>query len=110
MRFELGHIELRPSSDAPRDLVNRVSAMLSEWTGYRWVVAVSGELGDETLGEQARAQHRRLIDEADNDEFVRAVKGVFPGSAVIKVTNREPAEIPDARPVEDSENGEGDED
>lgn len=110
VRFELGHIELRPSSDAPRDLVNRISAMLSEWTGSRWVVAVSGELGDETLGEQARAQHRRLIDEADNDEFVRAVKGVFPGSAVIKVTNREPAEIPDARPVEYSENGEGDED
>ncbi|MEE2688969.1 MAG: DNA polymerase III subunit gamma/tau [Pseudomonadota bacterium] len=110
VRFELGHIELRPSSDAPRDLVNRVSAMLSEWTGYRWVVAVSGELGDETLAEQARAQHRRLIDEADNDEFVRAVKGVFPGAAVIKVTNREPVEIPDAMPVGYSENGEGDED
>jgi len=109
VRFDLGQIELRPSSDAPRDLVNRVSATLSEWTGCRWVVTVSDESGDETLGEQARAQKRRLIDEADNDEFVRAVKGVFPGAAVIKVTNREPTEITDARPAEYSEYGDGDE-
>ena len=106
VHFEPGRIELRPSDDAPRDLINRVSDMLGEWTGQRWVVMVSSETGDETLRDQACAEDQRLIGDADSDELVRAVKGAFPGAAVTKVTNREPAAIPDAGPVEEHEDGE----
>ena len=103
VRFAPGRIEVRPTADAPRDLVNRISAFLGEWTGRRWVVTVSGETGEETLGDQARAEEQRLIDEAESDDLVRAVKDAFPGAAVTKVTNREPAEIPDAGPLEDDD-------
>ena len=103
VRFEAGRIELRPTSDAPRDLVNRISAFLGEWTGRRWVVTVSSETGEETLGDQARAEDQRLMDEAESDDLVRAVKDAFPGAAVTKVTNREPAEIPDAGPLDDDD-------
>ena len=96
-------IEVRLTADAPRDLVNRVSAFLGEWTGRRWVVTVSGETGEETLGDQARAENQRLIDQAESDDLVRAVKDAFPGSAVTKVTNREPAETPDAGPLDDDD-------
>ena len=103
VRFEPGRIEVRPTADAPRDLVNRVSAFLGEWTGRRWLVTVSGETGEETLGDQARAEDQRLIDEAESDDLVRAVKDAFPGSAVTKVTNREPAEIPNAGSLDDDD-------
>src|SRR3546814_3948913 len=41
--FEEGHIELRPTQDAPRDLANRTATPLSARTGRRWVVSISGE-------------------------------------------------------------------
>ena len=90
--FEQGRIELRIESDAPRDLVNRVSEFLNEWTRQRWVVTVSSESGAPTLREQARREDKRLLDEAETDDLVQAVKEVFPGSKVTKVTMREPLE------------------
>jgi DNA polymerase-3 subunit gamma/tau len=46
VRFEQGRIELRPSDAAPRDLPNKLGTLLSQWTGQRWVVTVSSELGE----------------------------------------------------------------
>ena len=96
VRFEPGRIEIRLESDAPRDLVNRISAFLNEWTGTRWVVSVSSEAGEATIGEQVRAEDQRLRDEAESDDLVKAVKAAFPGSTVSKVTPREPMDLPGA--------------
>ena len=90
VNFERGRIEIRIKADAPRDLVNRVTAFLNDWTGARWVVAVSSEDGQDTLGDQIRAEDQRLLDEAESDDWVRAVKTAFPGSTVTKVTTLDP--------------------
>jgi len=108
--FEVGRMELRLEQEAPRDLVNNVSSFLSEWTGRRWVITVSSEEGEATLGDQARAEDQRLRDEAESDEVVQAVKSAFPGAKVSKVVPREPAEMPDAGPDEFDDELEDDED
>jgi len=96
VNFERGRIEIRIKSDAPRDLVNRVTAFLNDWTGARWVVTVSSEDGQDTLGDQIRAEDQRLLDEAESDDLVRAVKTVFPGSTVTKVTTLDPMDPAEA--------------
>jgi DNA polymerase-3 subunit gamma/tau len=96
VNFERGRIEIRIKSDAPRDLVNRVSALLNDWTGARWIVTVSSEAGQDTLGEQTHAEDQRLLDEAELDDLVRAVKTAFPGSTVTKVTTLDPMDPSEA--------------
>ena len=96
VNFERGRIEIRIKSDAPRDLVNRVTAFLNDWTGARWVVTVSSEDGQDTLGDQIRAEDQRLLDEAESDDLVRAVKTAFPGSTVTKVTTLDPMDPTEA--------------
>src|SRR5262245_57398416 len=59
VQFELGRIEFRPDEHAPRNLANRLGALLSEWTGRRWVVAISGEPGEPTLAQQEAAVARQ---------------------------------------------------
>ena len=108
--FENQLMELRLEQEAPRDLVNNVSSFLNEWTGQRWVITVSSEEGEATLGDQARAEDQRLRDEAETDEVVQAVKSAFPGAKVSKVIPREPAEMPDAGPEEFDDELEDDED
>jgi DNA polymerase-3 subunit gamma/tau len=90
VNFERGRIEIRIKSDAPRDLVNRVTALLNDWTDARWIVTVSSEAGQDTLGDQTHAEDQRLLNEAESDELVRAVKTAFPGSTVTKVTTLDP--------------------
>src|SRR5438094_7325700 len=49
--FEPGRIEFRPQEAAPRDLANRLGQRLGEWTGSRWVVAVSPDAAAPTLAD-----------------------------------------------------------
>jgi DNA polymerase-3 subunit gamma/tau len=89
--FEPGRIEIRPTEAAPADLANSLGRRLSEWTGARWVVAVSGEPGEDTLAEQAAAIERAEKEAAAADPLVRAVLDTFPGATIEAVRPRPPA-------------------
>lgn len=99
VRFEQGRIELRPTEAAPRDLPNRLGTLLAQWTGQRWVVSVSSELGEPTLKEQAETRAQSLKSEAAQDPLVRAVLDAFPGARIESVRETAPAPtepVPDA--------------
>jgi DNA polymerase-3 subunit gamma/tau len=88
VRFERGHIELRPDEFAKGDLANKTASMLTQWTGERWVVSISQDAGDPTMAEQDAAAQQRLLDAAEELPLVQAVKAAFPGSVIRKVTPR----------------------
>jgi DNA polymerase-3 subunit gamma/tau len=100
VKFEQGRIELRLTEGLPRDLTNKVGSMLSQWTGERWLVSVSGEPGEPTLKEQAEAHSQSMKSEAALDPLVRAVLDTFPGARIESV--RELA-LPEAAPLPDPE-------
>jgi len=102
VHFEPGRIELRPEPTAPRDLPNRLGQMLSQWTGQRWVVSVSGERGEPSLREQTESHSHDLKVEAAADPLVRAVLEAFPG-ARIETVREKTAEPPTPVPAEDGE-------
>jgi DNA polymerase-3 subunit gamma/tau len=82
VRFEPGRIEIRPDEHAPRTLANRLGALLSEWTGRRWVVAISSEPGEPTLAQQEAAADRRERAEVTAHPLVQAVMANFPGATI----------------------------
>ncbi|HLY44423.1 MAG TPA: DNA polymerase III subunit gamma/tau [Stellaceae bacterium] len=86
--FEPGRIELRPEAGAPRDLANRLGQLLSEWTGSRWVVAVSQAAGMPTLAEEATQREGALRGEVAAHPLVQAVLDVFPGATIAAVRER----------------------
>jgi DNA polymerase-3 subunit gamma/tau len=82
VQFEPGRIEFRPDEHAPRNLANRLGALLSEWTGRRWVVAISGEPGEPTLAQQEVAADRRERAEVNAHPLVQAAMAAFPGATI----------------------------
>jgi DNA polymerase III subunit gamma/tau len=97
--FESGRIGLRLDEGAPRDLTNKLATLLSQWTGQRWLVSISGEEGEPTLKEQAEARNQTMKSEAASDPLVRAVLDAFPGARIesVRETVTAPAEpMPDA--------------
>jgi DNA polymerase-3 subunit gamma/tau len=82
VHFEAGRIELRPTPKAPHDLPNRVAACLLKWTGARWLISVSGDLGAPTLKEQAQAAEAELRRRAAEHPLVKAVLDAFPGATI----------------------------
>jgi DNA polymerase III subunit gamma/tau len=97
--FETGRIGLRLDEGAPRDLTNKLATLLSQWTGQRWLVSISGEEGEPTLKEQAEARTASMKTEVASDPLVRAVLEAFPGARIesVRETVAPPAEpMPDA--------------
>ncbi len=112
VHFEPGRIELRPASSAPRDLANRLGQLLSEWTGSRWLIAVSEAAGDLTLREQEEGRQRALRNEVTRHPLVQAVLETFPGATIAAVRERFTAaesdgdETPLEDPAEEADTGE----
>ena len=90
--FDAGRLEIRPAAGAGPDLAGRVAALLQEWTGERWIVAVSDETGAPTLKQQDGAARQRLMEEAAQDPLVRAVLDRFEGSELTDVSDPAPGD------------------
>jgi DNA polymerase-3 subunit gamma/tau len=88
VHFEPGRIEVRPAAGAPRDLTNRLGQLLSEWTGSRWLIAVSEAEGEPTLREQEEGRQRDLRNEVTSHPLVQAVLETFPGATIAAVRER----------------------
>ena len=97
VRFEDGKLELALEASASKALLGELSKKLGEWTGRRWMVAVSTDAGMPSLRAQAEARKAELKDSVRDDPLVQAVLARFPGAEIVDV--RPPA----ATPAENSE-------
>ena len=88
VHFEPGRIEFRPAPGAPRDLANRLGQLLGEWTGTRWLIAISEAEGEPTLRQQEEHHQTELRNGVATHPLVRAVLDAFPGATIAAVRER----------------------
>jgi DNA polymerase-3 subunit gamma/tau len=91
VRFEEGSIEFSLVPGASPQLVPALTQRLQEWTGMRWMVAVSRAAGAPTLKEQAALRQREQLTGAAAEPLVRSVLERFPGAEIVAVRRPEPA-------------------
>jgi len=85
VRFAPPVIELRPQSEAPRDLASKLATLLSEATGTRWTIALSAAEGEATLAAQGNAADAARRATAADHPLVRAIMQAFPGARIDSV-------------------------
>jgi DNA polymerase III gamma and tau subunits C terminal. len=112
VHFEEGRIEFRLAEGGSQTLANDLSRALHDWTGKRWLVALSSEQGADTARyvREKQAQERRVSVTAH--PLVSAVMSQFPGAEIVDVRDRM-AEIdmpppPEADPDEPADDDPGD--
>ena len=86
--FEPGRIEIRPTDAAPGNLTNQLGQLLGEWTGTRWIVAISQAEGAPSLAEAEARRASALRHEVAAHPLVRAVLETFPGATIAAVRER----------------------
>jgi len=101
VRFEEGQIEFALAEGGSRTLAGDLSRALHEWTGRRWVVALSSEPGAATLRQQKKAAEHEKKSGAAEHPLVQAVLSRFPGAEIVDV--RDKAEPPAPPPLTDDE-------
>ena len=105
VRFEPGQIEIALTEHAPTGLAGELSRKLEEWTGQRWMIAVSREGAAPTIAEARKSARDRLVDDARADPVVAAVLQRFPGAEIVDVRvhagEAEAAAVEQAPPIPD---------
>ncbi len=88
VRFEEGRIEFRPADGARPSLANDLARALDEWTGRRWIVALSRETGEPTLEARRKSAEAHRHQDAAAHPLVREVLSRFPGAQIVDVRDR----------------------
>jgi DNA polymerase III subunit gamma/tau len=100
VRFEDGTLEIALEAGARKTLIGELSKKLADWTGRRWMVAVSAEAGTPSLRAQAEMRKAEMKDGVRGDPLVQAVMERFPGAEIVDV--RPPAGAAPGQPNETS--------
>jgi DNA polymerase III subunit gamma/tau len=85
VRFEMGTFEFSVEAGAQSDLAHKIKRTLDDWTGIRWVVALSKEQGKATLHETAEEIKAETTKGIQANPFVRAVLDKFAGSQIVDI-------------------------
>ena len=110
VRFEDGKLELALEPSARPTLIGELSKKLNEWTGRRWMVAVSKEMGVPSVKVQADIRKAELKDNVRSDPLVQAVLTRFPGAEIVDVrvpTSGPAPDNPDSESVPEDSMNEG---
>jgi DNA polymerase III subunit gamma/tau len=109
VRIEDGRLEVTMERSASRTLINDLSRKLEQWTGRRWTVIVSNEVGQPTLREQNEVQKNQRERAAEADPRVKEVLARFPGAKVVEVRKLAPEPPESDASMEDpAESADGD--
>ena len=109
VRFERGQVEFSLAPGGSSHLAQALMRKLQEWTGERWIVALSSREGMPSISEQAAEKARERERGVESDPLVRAVLARFPGAKIVDVRAPDDSdEAPAAResilePVEDDD-------
>jgi DNA polymerase-3 subunit gamma/tau len=85
VRFEDGTLEIALEAGVRKTLIGELSKKLADWTGRRWMVAVSAESGSPSIHAQEQTRKAELKDVVRSDPLVQAVMERFPGAEIVEV-------------------------
>jgi DNA polymerase-3 subunit gamma/tau len=91
VRFETGAIEFSQAPGASPQLAQHLMRKLHEWTGQRWMVAVSREPGAPSLKERETSTTAEAMAGVRAEPLVRRVFEYFPGAEIVAVRLNDPA-------------------
>ena len=89
VRFEPGVLEYSLAPGGAPGLAAQLARKLQDWTGQRWMVALSSAEGAPSLIEQAQAAENEKRIGLQAHPFVRAALDQFPGAVIVAVRGGE---------------------
>jgi DNA polymerase-3 subunit gamma/tau len=96
VRFEVGRIEFRPATNAPKNLAGRLASQLTAWTGSRWIVSLSNDAGAKTVASARRKREMARDAKLKEHPLVKAAFKQFPNAEIVAIRERNmAADAPD---------------
>ena len=78
VKFENGKIDISFNEKLSKNFVRSLTEKLKLWTGERWIISLSKEVGKSTIFENKETFKKNLLQEALESEVYKKIKESFP--------------------------------
>ena len=66
-----------------------MSSKLIEWTGNRWVITLSKEIGKKTFFESQNIREKEILNNEKQGEVYKNIKNIFSDAEILEVKKKE---------------------
>ena len=85
VKFENGKIDISFNEKLSKNFVRSLTEKLKLWTGERWIISLSKEVGKSTIFENKETFKKNLLQEALESEVYKKIKESFPDAELSDV-------------------------
>tara|TARA_Y100000590_G_scaffold147774_1_gene169798 strand:- start:1560 stop:3245 length:1686 start_codon:yes stop_codon:yes gene_type:complete len=85
IKFSQGKIDISFNQNLDKNFVRNLSSKLAEWTGIRWVITLSKEIGGKTFAENKKNQKIDLINDEKKGVVYKKLKNIFPDAELVEI-------------------------
>jgi DNA polymerase-3 subunit gamma/tau len=85
IKFSEGKIDISFNENLDKNFVRSLSERLLVWTGNRWVITLSKEVGQKTFSETQILKKQELLNKEKNGEVYKKFKNVFSDIELLEV-------------------------
>ena len=78
-------IEISFNENLDKDFVKELTFKLHEWTGQRWIIAFSKEIGQLSKKQKTEIEKSKIIENAKNEDVYKKVLDLFPDAELVDV-------------------------
>ena len=88
IKFSEGKIDISFNENLGKNFVRNLSVKLLEWTGKRWVITLTKDVGQKTFAELQLINRRQLIEKEKKGEVYKKFKNIFSDGELVKVSKK----------------------
>jgi len=78
-------IEISFNENLDKDFVKELTFKLREWTGQRWIIAFSKEIGQLSKKQKTNIEKSKIIEDAKEEDVYKKVLDLFPDAELVDV-------------------------
>ncbi len=89
IKFSEGKIDISFNQNLDKNFVRNLSTKLVEWTGTRWVITLSKEMGKRTFFETQNINKEKLLNKEKEGEVYKNIKKIFFDAELLEVKKKD---------------------
>ncbi len=89
IKFAEGKIDISFNQNLDKNFVRNLSSKLVEWTGNRWVITLSKEMGKRTFFETQNINKEKLLNNEKEGKVFKNIKKVFSDAELLEVKKKD---------------------
>ena len=89
IKFTEGKIDISFNQNLDKNFVRNLSTKLVEWTGNRWVITLSKEMGKKTFFETQNIKKEKLLNNEKEGKVYKNIKKIFSDAELLEVKKKD---------------------